>query len=126
MTSLVAAGLALATVFQVPNLLEGTWKVEIIDHIPVLPEAPVTVTLRDTRITGDASCNTFQGTMTVDGTTLRVHGLLTTMRACDRARMDQEREFLALLRSATRYEILADGRLRIANEKGKTLTASRQ
>jgi heat shock protein HslJ len=125
MTWLLLFSVALAT-FQVATPLDGTWKIEVVDNIPVLPEAPMTVTFRAARVHGQSSCNLFQGTLAVDGTTLRVHGLLTTMRACDTARMDQEREFLALLRSATRYEILPDGRLRLTNEQKKALTAARQ
>jgi heat shock protein HslJ len=126
MTPALLVALVLSAPAQLPDDLDGTWRIEEVDRIPVLPEAPITVTIGQTRISGRSSCNSFQGTLTRDGTTLKVHGLITTMKACDQARMNQEREFLTLLRVLTGYEILAHGRLKLSADSGKTVIARRQ
>jgi len=105
--------------------LTGTWKIEIIDNIPVMPEAPVTLTFSN-RVAGNASCNSFQGNYALTGTTLTIESLLTTMKACDGPRMDQERDFLTLLRKVTRFELGKEDRLTLTTTDGKTVVASRK
>jgi heat shock protein HslJ len=106
--------------------LDGTWAVEVIDNINVMPDAPVTLTFRGTRITGMASCNSFQGGVTVNNDTLKFDSILTTMKACDAPRMSQERDFLAILRNVTRYAIGRDGALTLTTAEGKRLSAKKK
>lgn len=108
-----------------PEALRGLWTVEVIDKIPVLPESRVTIAFQGTRVSGTASCNTYQGTASVNGRNLRLSGILATMKYCDDARMRQERELLELLREATRFEIRDDGTLVIRDGGGRQLTARR-
>jgi heat shock protein HslJ len=104
--------------------IEGEWIVEVVDNIEVMPAARVTMTFRGTRVSGQASCNTYMGTYTVSGTTLKTESILTTMKACDGPRMSQERDFLTVLRNVVRYELLHDGKLKLVTGDDKTLTAS--
>ena len=119
--------------FQTPSApqpesapLEGTWRVDIIDNIKVMPEAPVTLAFRGSRITGSASCNSFQGNVTVAGTTVKFESILATLKACDDARMSQERDFFAFLRRVSRYELGRDGALSLLTVEGKRLSATKK
>lgn len=109
-----------------PPVLEGEWTVSVIDNIKVMPDAPVTVAFKGVRVTGNSSCNSFQGGFTVSGTSLKTDSILTTMKACDGPRMSQERDFLTLLRRVVRYEIRANGSLVLTTDDGKSMTASRK
>lgn len=77
-----------------------------------------TATFEDGQVNGNASCNRFFGEYTVDGETLTVGALGSTMMACvDDALMQQEAAFLANLQAAATYTIAGD-RLSIANADG--------
>ena len=115
---------------QVPQpdsaVLEGEWLVEVIDNISVMPGVPVTVTFRGTRVSGLASCNTYMGTYSVTGTSIRTESVLSTMKACDGPRMSQERDFLTMLRGLARFELPQGGKLKLVTAEGKTIMASRK
>jgi heat shock protein HslJ len=58
---------------------------------------------------GDTSCNVFGGKFKIMGDKFQFSEGISTMRACiEDARMDIEREFLAGLRNANRFEIDGD------------------
>ena len=103
----------------------GEWIVTVIDNIKVMPDSQVTLTLTTTNVSGLASCNTYRGSFTVDGETVKVGELLKTMKACDGPRMSQEADFLSLLRNVVRYEIRANGTLVLTTSNGKTIIAAR-
>jgi heat shock protein HslJ len=105
--------------------LQGEWNVEIIHNIKVMPDSRVTLSFQGNRVAGLASSNTYQGNAAVTGTALKVSGILATMKYCDAPRMSQEKDFLDLLRTATRYELRPDGALVIFNAAGKSMTARR-
>jgi heat shock protein HslJ len=108
-----------------PAPYEGEWVVEVIDKIKVMPDSQVTMKVTRTRISGLASCNTYQGSFTVSEGSVRVGELLKTMKACDGARMIQENDFLAVLRAVIRYEIGRDDTLRLLTGDGKAIVATR-
>ena len=108
------------------DAIEGEWKIEIVDNIRIMPDAAVTITFRGGRVSGFASCNTFQGEFTARGGALTTSNLMTTMKACDGPRMSQERDFLALLRAATKYERRNDDTLVLTTASGKSMRASRK
>ena len=120
--------LILAVVLWQPaaDTLEGEWIIEVVDNIKVVPEAPMTLTIRGSRISGNASCNSYSGGITVDGTNVKVDQILTTMKTCDGVRLAQEREFLALLRTIARYELRPNGALTLISASGKNITARRK
>ncbi len=76
-------------------------------------------------VRGHAGCNTFRATYTVDGNRVAIGAMAVTRKACAAAGvMQQEREFLAALRSATTWTIDARGMLDMHRADGeRVLTA---
>ena len=106
--------------------LEGEWNVEAVDNIKVMPDSRVTMKFQGTRVSGLASCNTYSGTYTLDGTALQMGSILSTMKACSSELMSQERDFLQLLRNTARCEVQGGGgTLVLTTATGKVLTARR-
>ena len=63
-------------------------------------------------MTGSAGCNTFTGSVAIDGSTLEVGPLATTRMACaDPAVGEQETAFLQALQATTGYTVDDEGRL---------------
>lgn len=73
-------------------------------------DTTLTATFENGEITGDAGCNGYGGTYTVEGDSLTTAEIVSTMMACDEPEgiMDQEAQFLGLLNSAENYEIEGD------------------
>jgi heat shock protein HslJ len=59
----------------------------------------------DGALTGNAGCNTYNASYTVDGNKISIGPAATTMMACDQAIMDQEQQYLAALASAAAYQV---------------------
>ncbi len=71
---------------------------------------------------GNSNCNVFGGSYTATGSSVKIVGVISTMRACeDDGRMAIEREFLDGLRIANRYEIKG-GRLMLFRNQRLLLT----
>ncbi len=73
----------------------------------VSPLAGTTLTATfgaDGQVSGNAGCNTFTGGYTLEGTSLTVGPLATTMMACEQDVMDQETQFLTALQTPTAVE----------------------
>lgn len=72
-----------------------------------LPRAFISFDSRKSSAGGDTSCNSFGSDYSVNGSSVRITNIISTMRACveDSSRMSTEREMLAGLREADRYEI---------------------
>lgn len=104
---------------------EGTWSVEVIDNIKVMPDSRVTIEISGSSITGAASCNTYRGSFTVTDQEVRVGQLLRTMKACDPPRMSEEADFFALLNAVTSYEVRSKDTLVLNTRAGKSITARR-
>jgi heat shock protein HslJ len=92
------------------NPLEGEWNVTGYNNgqqAVVSPAAGTTITVTFTaggEVGGNAGCNSFSGTYKLDGTSLTVGPLATTMMACEQAAMDQETAFLTALQTPTNVE----------------------
>lgn len=92
------------------NPLEGEWNVTGYNtgtEAVTSPIAGTTLTANftpDGKVNGNAGCNTYTGSYTLDGTALTVGPLATTMMACEQAVMDQETKFLAALQTPTTVE----------------------
>ena len=125
--------IALATLLQSgPPSYVGQWSVEMVDHIKVMPDSRVTLTIDApaggglASISGSSSCNTYHGTFAVHAeNVVRVTGLLKTMKACDPARMSEEADFFAILGQAASYELRGTDTLIVRSADGKTITARR-
>ena len=124
-TSLFVLVLAVQGVTQPPPL-EGEWNVEVVDSIKVMPDSRVTIRFQGTRVAGVSSCNSYSGTYTVDGTSLRTSGILSTMKACSPELMSQERDFMFVLRNTARYELQGTDTLVLLTRQGRAITARRK
>lgn len=63
----------------------------------------ISLTFKGGIVKGFSGCNTFRATYTTQGDRISVGPVATTRRACDSAVMQQEREFLAALKSTTTW-----------------------
>lgn len=108
-----------------PLPYEGHWVVEVIDNIRVMPDSKVTMRIEGQRVSGDASCNTYRGSFTVNGSSVTVGEFLKTMKSCDGAHLSQENDFLELLREVVRYEVHSRDTLELTTSERKTISARR-
>jgi heat shock protein HslJ len=92
------------------NPLEGEWNVTGYNTGTQAVTSPITGTTltatftADGQVGGNAGCNSYSGPYKLDGTSLTVGPLATTMKACEQAIMDQETQFLAALQTPTTVE----------------------
>ncbi len=85
--------------------------------IPVLPEAPISLTFTQDGVNGSAGCNTYFGKFQFNIDTLTFSDVGSTLIACADNIMAQETTYLDALRSATSYQI-NNGVLRIIYRDG--------
>ena len=92
------------------NPLEGSWDVTGYNNGKQAVVSPVegsvlTAIFTANEVSGSAGCNTYSGPYTLDGTTLKIGPLASTMKACaDQAVNDQEQQFLAALQNSTTFD----------------------
>ena len=94
--------------------LPGTsWAlVELDGAEPVADAAPTLAFAEDGTVSGSTGCNTFTGSVTIEGTALEFGPLATTRMACaDPAVNEQEQAFLLAIEGVNSYTIDEDGRL---------------
>jgi len=92
--------------------------------VAAMTEPAVTATFEtDGRFGGSGGCNSYGGTWTLDGQSLTLGEVVSTLMACaDNAAMQQETAYFAALRSVTTSQVAGDeltldyagGRLRFA------------
>jgi heat shock protein HslJ len=108
-----------------PGLVGGKWKVTGFNNGRQAVVSPLETTspwLRFTQgsVQGHTGCNTFRATYAVDGNRMTIGALTVTRKACGSAGvMQQERELLAALRSATTWTIDARGMLDMHRADGE-------
>jgi heat shock protein HslJ/membrane-bound inhibitor of C-type lysozyme len=95
------------------TLLRGTsWIVADIDGAPVVERSRVTMEFgTDGRVTGAASCNTYDAKYTLSPESLIFGPAMSTRRACSPAYMTQEGRFLKILAAVRTFEVRPDGSL---------------
>ena len=92
------------------NPLEGSWDVTGYNNGKQAVVSPVagsklTAIFTADQVSGAAGCNDYSGGYTLDGTTLKIGPLASTMKACaDQAVSDQEQQFLAALQASTTFD----------------------
>lgn len=84
------------------------------------PIADATLTFQNGRISGNAGCNGFFASYTLDGTALTVTLGGSTVMMCEEAIMAQEQAILANLGNAATYEV-TEGQLSLLDAEGATL-----
>lgn len=116
----ITASLAMET-NQNPVTLPGSaWEVTTFAGQTPLADHPITFEFdNEGNIAGDASCNRFGGTCTIEGNTMKIGPLRSTRRACEPEIMQQETKFLALLATVKAWEIGAEGELVMRGEGGE-------
>ena len=95
---------------QAPVTLPGSaWEVTSLADEDPLDDHPITFEFdAEGNIAGDASCNRFGGTCTIEGHTIKIGPLRSTRRACEPEIMQQEQKFLALLSTVSAWSIEDD------------------
>jgi heat shock protein HslJ len=90
-------------------------------ELPVVEGSTVTLDLgTNGEISGNAGCNSFGGTFTLDNSKLTVGEITSTLMACtDQLVMDQENQVLTALKNATGIELNGD-ELTILYNEGKS------
>lgn len=87
--------------------LDGTWRLTGGVHdgapVPVLDEAPITMTIDATEVGGRAACNQYGGDVRVDGDRVAFGAMSMTEMGCDPAVMDAESAYLAALGDVERW-----------------------
>lgn len=86
--------------------------------VAVLPNAPVTLIFAPEGIGGGAGCNSYFGAFQFDVGVISFSDIGSTLIACDQPIMDQETAYLEALRTASAYQITADGQLQITYDGG--------
>jgi len=106
-------------------LLAGDWVVERLAGEPASEPPPTLRFGEDGSLAGSTSCNRYTTGYTLTGETLTTGAIATTRRACAPERMAQESRFTALLGAIRRFDLAADGALRLETDAGDTSSARR-
>jgi len=110
---LVLAGCMLTDRQATTDLPGTSWQLVDLDGAdPVEGAVPTMAFGDDGTVSGNASCNTYSGEVTIDGSELSFGPLAMTQMACaDAAVSEQETAFLGALESVASYTIDSEGRL---------------
>jgi len=105
-----------------PLPLEGTsWVLTALNGQAPLPDTTITAVFSEGQISGSSGCNSYFGSYTLDGDSLRVGTVGSTMMAClAEGVMEQETAYLEILQAVTEVR-LTEGRLEMATADGRTL-----
>lgn len=107
--------------------IEGAWRIEALSGRPVARNSTPSVTFRDGRISGNASCNRFNGSFSFERGRLTAGPLATTRMACvERAKNVQESRILGLFAERLTVSRNRAGKLVLRNAKGQTMTLVRE
>lgn len=116
---LVATMIAGSATQAAPNLDATRWNlVELNGHAPLV-DTSLTIAFEDGGVGGNSGCNSYGGTFEVEGSSIVLSGLVSTLMACVEPVNAQEAEFLRALSEAASYEIVG-GRLTIKDASGSS------
>lgn len=106
-----------------PLDLAGTsWSLRLLNDNEPLEGTEITLTLEETTAGGSSGCNSYGGDYSIGpGGSLEFSELTQTLIACEEPPgvMEQEDAYLAALRQAASYQVVAD-MLEIQNQAGET------
>lgn len=110
------------------SLLQGPpWTVTRLGDRATLPDAPITVSFAaGGRVSGKASCNSFNGRYTLTGEGLTFSETAVTRMTCPPATATQEESFLQALSRVSRFEIRGDGSLALIAADDHSIVAHRR
>ena len=101
--------------------LSGTsWVLAGLGNLPLPGKVQVTAQFgTDGTVSGNAGCNSYNGSYTVNGGSIIFGPIVSTKMACPEAQMAVETAYLAALGTAATWSIGTDGRLSISGPDGK-------
>jgi len=103
---IASTALAMETNQTTTALPGSAWQVTTFAGQNPLADHPITFEFdTEGNIAGNASCNRFGGTCTVEVDTMKIGPLRSTRRACEPDVMRQEQQFLALLGAVTAWSM---------------------
>ncbi len=106
--------------------LNGTWQLQTGTHdgatLPIIAGSPITMTIDAAQVGGRAACNTYGGTIDLDGASVTISALSMTEMGCDQPVMAAEAAYIAALADVTDAE-RSDAELRLHGD-GVELTYS--
>ena len=106
--------------------LAGTWVVEDIGGGGIIDDSRVTLDFSEQRVAGRATCNSYQGTWSLEDGQLSIVDVAVTMMACPEALMNQERRFIDALNSADGVRFDDTGALFLTSGGDDLLRARRE
>lgn len=90
----------------VPPVPDGQW--DLLSGAPIVDGFPVTLIIEGAGVNGRAACNSYFGSVAVDGASITIGQLGQTEMACEPAVMDSEFAYLQALSAVTTWERTAD------------------
>jgi heat shock protein HslJ len=122
---ITSTALAMETNQTTAALPGSAWQVTTFAGQTPLADHPITFEFdTEGNIAGDASCNRFGGSCSVDGDKIEVGPLRSTRRACEPEVMQQEQKFLALIGAVTTWSM--DGEELVLTAPEGEIKAERQ
>lgn len=101
--------------------LSGSWHVDYIEGAGVVDRSPAHYRFGDDmRVSGNASCNLFNGTYEIVDGAIAVGSLASTRKLCPPALMEQETRFLAAMQRVHHWRS-ENGLLYLYDEQGTEL-----
>jgi heat shock protein HslJ len=107
-------------------LVSETWTVAELGGVATTDTRPTLTFMAAGRVGGTTSCNRYSAPYRLAGEGLSFGAAISTKMACPQPVMDQEVRFLRLLARIARFEIAADGALRLLADDGQAIIARRQ
>jgi heat shock protein HslJ len=105
-----------------PVSLLGIWRIDQARSEPIRDRERARIELRsDGRFTGHTSCNTMNGSYTLDGDRIRFSPPATTRMACAELQREQEDRILTALELAATARVRPDGLLELRDTEGRGL-----
>ena len=106
-------------------LMGERWTVTDIAGSPTTGTRPTMTFMIAGNASGSTSCNRYSAPYRLAGEGLTFGPAVSTKMACPQPVMDQEIRFLRLLSRIARFEIMADGALRLLTDDGQAIVARR-
>ncbi|MFI8481529.1 META domain-containing protein [Pseudomonas sp. NPDC078700] len=120
--SLISASLVGCASSSMNIETDQSYQVEWIGERPLIDNSHLTITLgADGRAYGNAGCNHWFASYTLDGDNIRFEQPGSTRKMCAPALMEQEARFLQSLPSITRWDFSETSQLRLWPSEGKPL-----
>lgn len=100
------------------------WMIARLNGKPVMTSAPIVLRFDENgQISGNASCNAYTASGTIEDSILTIGPIALTRKACMPKVMEQEAFFLDLMENVSQMQIDETGLLTMTSDWGETLTA---